>query len=136
MNGSYVLPQVVSAAGSVRAQGANVGLLPCVCLEVVTQVLAAVSALEDLTAHGAPQGRGGHGLERKYSHPSGHRLPLQDNTAINNKDNWCCARLTQAPSPLFAYLSGWGDAHWAMSVPLHVIQERQANFRGEVGSMI
>lgn len=86
MNGSNVFPQVVSAACSVRAQGANVGLLPCVRLEVVAQVLTTVSALEDLTAHGARQGRGGHSLERKYSHPSGHRLPLQDNTAINNKD--------------------------------------------------
>ena len=55
-------------------------------LEVVAQVLAAVSAMEDLTAHGARHGRGGHSLERKYSHPSGHRLPPQDNTAINKKD--------------------------------------------------
>lgn len=52
------------------------GLLPSVCLEVMAQVLAAISTMEDLTAHRTHQGRS-HGLEREHSHPSGYQLPLQ-----------------------------------------------------------
>lgn len=75
VNASYVLSQVVSSTGSVHAEGTHVGLLASVCLEVVTQVLAAVPALEDLAAHGTRQGRT-HGLEREHIHPSGYQVPL------------------------------------------------------------
>lgn len=75
MNASYVFSQMVSATGSVGAEGTHVWLLACMCLDVVTQVLAAVPALEDLTAHRTHQGRT-HGLEREYIHPSGYQVPL------------------------------------------------------------
>lgn len=77
--------QMVSAAGSVRAEGTQVGLLPSVRLQVVTQVLAPVSALEDLTAHRTHLGRT-QGLEREHIHPSGYQVPLDVFDSIDRID--------------------------------------------------
>lgn len=63
-----VFPQVVSAAGSVCAEGTQVGFFPRVCLEVVAHVLATVPAVEGLTTHRTHQGWP-HCLKREHSHP-------------------------------------------------------------------
>lgn len=86
MNASNVFSQVVSAARSVCAEGTQVGLLPRMCLQVMAQMLAAISTMEDLTAHRTHQGQA-HGLEREHSHPSGYQVPLHA-TVINKKSNF------------------------------------------------
>lgn len=73
MNGSNMFPQVVPSTRSVSAERTKMGFLPSVSLEMMAQMLAAISTMEALTAYWTHQWRDCV-LERKYSHPSGYLL--------------------------------------------------------------